>query len=122
MMTAHFSKPDEGALAAGYRLTVEGDEVIVASAYDGAGFLAASGRAALASDPAVFDQIETHKNHRRRGLGRSVMDALSVAASQRGVQRGVLVATPDGRALYTTLGWRSHAYLTTAVIPGDDNG
>lgn len=122
MMTAHFSKPDEGALAAGYRLTVEGDEVIVASAYDGAGFLAASGRAALASDHAVFDQIETHENHRRRGLGRSVMDALSVAASQRGVQRGVLVATPDGRALYTTLGWRSHAYVTTAVIPGDDNG
>jgi len=121
MMIADFSKPDEGALDAGYRLTVEGDEVIVASIHDGAGVLAASGCAALANDHAVFDKIVTDENHRRRGLGRSVMAALSVAAFERGVQHGVLVATPDGRALYTTLGWRLHAYLTTAVIPGDDD-
>jgi hypothetical protein len=31
------------------------------------------------------------------------------------------VATPDGRALYATLGWQIHSLYTTAVIRSDAN-
>jgi GNAT superfamily N-acetyltransferase len=120
MMTAAFSSPDQPALTAGYRLSVEGDSVIGATIYESAGEIAASGKAALANGHAVFDQIVTNESHRRRGLGRVVMQALSAAALAREICRGVLVATPDGRALYATLGWRFQAFLTTAVMAGPE--
>jgi len=121
LMTTKLTRPPAPALADSYRLTVQGENVIVASILDEAGDVAASGKIALADGHATFDQIETDERHRRRGLGRVVMNALSAAAIERGVTEGVLVATPVGRQLYTTLGWRLHAHFTTAVIPGPED-
>jgi len=121
MMTTKLARPPAAAPADGYRLTVQGEDVIVASVIDEAGDVAASGRIALADGHATFDQIVTDERHRRRGLGRVVMNALSAAAVERGVTEAVLVATPVGRELYTALGWSLHAHFTTAVIPGPED-
>jgi GNAT superfamily N-acetyltransferase len=82
------------------------------------GEVAASGRVALAGEFAIYNRVETHPDHRRRGLGRAVMMALEKIANARGVRQGVLVATADGRALYESIGWRMHSLYSTAVIPG----
>lgn len=106
-------------VAASYELTSvrRGSLVdVVVSASDGS--VAASGKAALTGEAAVFDQIETSPQHRRRGLGRSVMAALSTAAQYAGASTGVLVATEDGRALYTALGWTLESPMTAAVRRG----
>ncbi|MGW1343617.1 GNAT family N-acetyltransferase [Kribbella sp. NPDC002412] len=80
--------------------------------------VAARGKAGLAGGCAVFDQIETDRGHRRRGLGRAVMGALSAAAQHAGARTGVLVATEDGRALYSALGWTLSSLMTAAVSRG----
>lgn len=89
---------------------------VVVNAADGS--VAASGKAALTGEAAVFDQIETSPQHQRRGLGRSVMAALSAAAQYAGASTGVLVATEDGRALYSALGWTLESPMTAAVRRG----
>jgi len=80
------------------------------------GLVAAKGRVALVGPFAIYDQIETHEAHRRRGLGSLVMHALREYASDQGVDHGVLVATADGRALYAKLGWEMHSLYTTATM------
>jgi GNAT superfamily N-acetyltransferase len=77
---------------------------------------AARGRAALTGDVAVVDQVETEPDHRRRGLGKQVMEALTDAGVRRGARTGVLVATEDGRALYSALGWSLRSPVTAAVL------
>ncbi len=92
---------------------------------------AASGRAALTTEApgtaadaapappgaaAVFDMIGTEAAHRRRGLGRFLMASLAHRAAELGAGQGVLVAGPDGRALYEALGWRLRAPVTAAVF------
>ncbi|WCD91297.1 hypothetical protein KPP03845_200258 (plasmid) [Streptomyces xanthophaeus] len=71
----------------------------------GDGRLAARGQVGLAGRAAVADQIETAPDQRRRGLGALVMRTLQNAAWEAGAREGVLVGTPDGRALYEALGW-----------------
>lgn len=78
------------------------------------GELAASGQAAIDGAFATFDQIVTVEAHRRRGLGRLVMSALSNAARDAGARQGVLVATEAGAALYKTLGWALVSPVTAA--------
>jgi GNAT superfamily N-acetyltransferase len=82
------------------------------------GELAASGHLALDDRMAIYDRIVTEPAHQRRGLGRVVMQALQTLAHRHGRHGGVLVATPQGRELYTQLGWRMHAPWASAVIPG----
>lgn len=108
------------ALAAGYvqALRAEG-AVLVVDIHDADGELAASGRAALTGGFAVFDKIITDPAHQRRGLGRAVMGALGDRAQALGASRGVLVATPEGRALYEVLGWRFEGRMETVVIPDE---
>lgn len=103
--------------ADGYRYEIEvAPNGYVVTAYaEWNGEAAASGRAFLAGAVAVFDQIVTEPDHRRRGLGRAVMHELALAAAHAGATHGALVATPDGQALYSTLGWRLVSPLTTAV-------
>lgn len=86
---------------------------------DADGEVAATGRIAFPGDLAIYDRIRTHENHRRKGLGRTIMKKLEALSEERGLRRAVLVATPDGRALYETLGWRLHSLYTTAVIPAN---
>jgi GNAT superfamily N-acetyltransferase len=64
---------------------------------------------------AVYDRISVDPGHRRRGLGRRVMRTLEGEVSTR---TGVLVATAEGRALYTSLGWTLHSRYTTAAFDG----
>lgn len=81
----------------------------------GDGSLAASGHAAEHDGVFVFDRIVTEPSHRRRGLGAVVMASLGSARADP-ASRFVLVATPDGRALYQSLGWRIEAPYTTARL------
>lgn len=79
------------------------------------GELAASGHAVEYAGVFVYDRIVTDAAHRRRGLGRVVMAALG-SARRSAASRPVLVATPEGRALYARLGWTLHSPWTTALI------
>ncbi|MEV4332460.1 GNAT family N-acetyltransferase [Streptomyces sp. NPDC049597] len=77
------------------------------------GSFAARGQIAPTGETAVVDQIETAPGHRRKGLGRLVMHTLHNAALEQGATTGVLGGTPDGRALYESLGWQVQAPLVS---------
>ncbi|MFJ9519937.1 GNAT family N-acetyltransferase [Kitasatospora sp. NPDC101801] len=70
-----------------------------------AGHFAARGQTARVGDHAVVDQVETAPERRRKGLGGLVMRTLQGTAYEAGARTGLLVGTPEGRALYTALGW-----------------
>ncbi|MGP3976600.1 GNAT family N-acetyltransferase [Streptomyces sp. 8N114] len=76
---------------------------------------AASGQASVLGGNAVMDRIVTQEAHRRRGLGSLVMRTLTDSAVAAGATLGLLGATPQGRALYETLGWKAHSILTECV-------
>lgn len=117
MMTQSPSDSGERLIPCGYTLTVTSTvPVLIAQVIDSSGFIAASGRVAPVESFAIYDQIQTHDDHRRRGLGSVVMNALRKAALNHGADQGLLVATPDGRALYSSLGWQMHSLYTTAVV------
>ncbi|MFH8382524.1 GNAT family N-acetyltransferase [Kitasatospora sp. NPDC018058] len=80
------------------------------------GHLAARGQAGLAGPVAVPDQIVTAPEQRRRGLGSVVMRTLQSAAYETGARTGVLVGTAAGQALYTSLGWTTHAPMASLVL------
>lgn len=82
------------------------------------GSWAARGQIVATGATAVVDQIATAPEHRRRGLGRLVMGTLTRTALAQGAVTGVLAGTPDGRALYESLGWRVEAPLTSAKFTG----
>lgn len=106
-------------LPKGYVLEMEeGLPVTVAKVLADDGAVAAIGRIVFVNDFAIYDRIETHPAHRRRGLGSIIMKSLESIGAARGITQGVLVATADGNALYTALGWELHSLYTTAVIPG----
>ena len=124
MMTCDDSPfPGNGVLPPGYTLHVDATATrrahVQVRAEDGA--LAAEGHLALDDRLAIYDRIGTDPAHRRRGLGGAVMHALQALARAHGRHAGVLVATPQGRMLYESLGWRVHAPWATAVIPGADD-
>ncbi|MFJ7146993.1 GNAT family N-acetyltransferase [Streptomyces sp. NPDC100445] len=100
----------------GYRVdTWTRDGVTRALVRNRDGAFAARGQVAVTGPTAVVDQVETDPGHQRRGLGRLVMHTLTHVAAQQGAEAGVLGATPDGRALYETMGWRVLAPLTGAL-------
>jgi len=115
--------PGSSALPPGYALQVTDDGArtrrahVLVIAHDGT--LAASGHLALDDQLAIYDRIVTEPAHQRRGLGRTVMQALQTLSHRHGRHGGVLVATPEGRRLYETLGWRMHAPWASGVIPGE---
>lgn len=84
------------------------------------GHWAARGQIAPTGRTAVADQIETSPQHRRRGLGSLVMRTLAAAAVDEGAEIGVLAGTPEGRALYESLGWQVVAGLTSARRKGPE--
>lgn len=111
-------KQVERSMAAGY--TIETDHygaVVEVRIRSGTGELAASGYAAETQDAFIYDRIVTAPEHRRKGLGHAVMAALH-RAKQSHDSPELLVATEDGRALYTILGWRTISPYTTASILG----
>ena len=88
-----------------------------ALALSGRGEPAAEAWAALHGGHAVFDRVCTAPAHRRRGLGRALMGVLGRISADQGAERGVLVATQAGRALYRSLGWQEHCEVTPALRP-----
>ena len=77
------------------------------------GEVAARGQAALSGGDVVFDRIETTPRFRRRGPGGLVMTGLSAWAAENGASTGLLMASVDGRALYSSLGWTEVAPIVT---------
>jgi GNAT superfamily N-acetyltransferase len=124
MMTASLADDESlrGApvLPEGYVASVIDEGTVVrVQVEDATGDLAASGQCALHEESGMFDQIITLESHRRRGLGSAIMKLLSSEAVARGTKYGVLVATKDGLALYSAIGWVVHSPVTSAVIVPD---
>ena len=116
VMRAEGVAPD-GPLAEGYRIEIgRTGAVVAARILSDTGALAASGHAADTADAFVYDRIETDAGHRRKGLGRAVMVALR-SARRNGAGPELLVATEEGKALYTTLGWTVISPYSTASRP-----
>ncbi|SNT36550.1 Acetyltransferase (GNAT) family protein [Asanoa hainanensis] len=100
------------------RVTTDG-EVVVATVVDATGATAAYGRLAPAGEYGVVDRVETAPAHRRRGLGTTVMSALSDQAARDGLRTGILLATDDGRRLYGALGWTVRSEFAAAYVRED---
>ncbi|RKT18625.1 hypothetical protein BX285_3054 [Streptomyces sp. 1114.5] len=109
--------PERPVVPAGHTVTTwERGGVLRVLVRTEAGHLAARGQAGLAGPVAVPDQITTAPEFRRRGLGAVVMRTLQSAAYEAGARTGVLVGTPEGRALYTALGWTTHSPMASLVL------
>jgi len=67
--------------------------------------VAAEGYVAVRGQDAVFDRIETTPGFRRQGLATWVMGELTGYAVGQGATTGLLTASAEGAALYTSLGW-----------------
>jgi GNAT superfamily N-acetyltransferase len=106
--------PERPEVPAGYTLTgwTRGGVSRVLVRTD-AGHFAARGQFARAGAHVVVDQVETAVEHRRRGLGGLVMRTLQNAAYEAGARTGLLVGTPEGRALYSSLGWTVHSPMAS---------
>lgn len=119
LMTVHLrperpERPEHPEVPPGYTLTswTRGgvSRVLVRTR---AGHFAARGQTAQAGAHVVVDQVETAAEHRRKGLGGLVMRSLQGAAYEAGARTGLLVGTPEGRALYTSLGWTMRAPMAS---------
>ncbi|WP_405527537.1 GNAT family N-acetyltransferase [Streptomyces avidinii] len=113
LMSCHLA-PERPEVPAGYTLTswTRGGvaRVLVRTP---AGHFAARGQIARAGAHVVVDQVETAAEHRRKGLGGLVMRTLQSAAYEAGARTGLLVGTPEGRALYSSLGWTVHSPMAS---------
>lgn len=117
VMTGEAFEAADVPLARGYSLQLFRSGVTTAARIvTAAGELAASGHAAESGGFFIYDQIDTAAGHRRRGLGARLMQALR-ATRQSDASTQVLVATADGQALYSSLGWRTRSPYSTAHIP-----
>ena len=107
----------ERPLADGYRIEVRrAGAVIEVRVLSDVGALAASGYAAETPEVFIYDRIVTDAAHRRRGLGHAVMATLR-SARRSVANPELLVATQDGKELYTALGWKTISPYSTASIP-----
>ncbi|WP_457309420.1 GNAT family N-acetyltransferase [Sphingomonas sp. UYAg733] len=112
--------PHTTSLPPGYRIEIDASgPIIEVRILADSGDLAASGFAAEWDGVFVYDRIITDAAHRRLGLGRIVMAALSGERRSRH-SRQILVATDEGRALYMALGWTVQMPFSSAGLPDDD--
>ncbi|MEU6237169.1 GNAT family N-acetyltransferase [Kitasatospora sp. NPDC047058] len=120
LMTAELTGHPQHAPAAPYERVVRTEgRVTAVSLLDPSGAVAARGTVAVVGADAIADRIETDAAHRRRGLGRAVMSALAEAAVSQGARTGLLIASEEGRRLYSSLGWRHEADVLIARGPVD---
>ncbi|MFF5205287.1 GNAT family N-acetyltransferase [Streptosporangium sp. NPDC000396] len=82
-----------------------------------AGEAVARGVMAVVNRDAVAHAIETVPAHRRRGLAGVIMSSLCEWAVVCGAVTGLLIASPEGERLYSSLGWTSQAAILTARMP-----
>ena len=82
----------------------------------------------IATERAMILNVYTEPLHRKRGLARQLVETALTWCQQRGIATVTLHASPDGRPLYTSLGFRatnemrlhmnlSHASATTLPSP-----
>jgi chromate reductase, NAD(P)H dehydrogenase (quinone) len=89
-------------------------DVITATLLGPGGDAAARAKAAVVGTAAIFDQVVTEPTHRRQGYGSMLMSALASECRSRGATTGILVATEQGRLLYSALGWVVTSEVTAA--------
>ncbi|WP_457418837.1 GNAT family N-acetyltransferase [Roseateles sp. P5_E7] len=89
-------------------------DVVTATLLGADGAVAARAKAAVIGTAAVFDQVVTEPQHRRKGYGALLMSRLAAECRARGATRGILVAIDAGRLLYSALGWAVVAEVTAA--------
>ena len=82
--------------------------------------VATEGTAGVLGPIAVFDNVETSTTHRRQGLGRHVMGALTTWAVEQGATTGMLAASADGTRLYRSLGWEPALDMWSLMGVADD--
>lgn len=112
----------ERSLPAGYHMrTLVAGPVACVEIVAESGELAASGHAAETGTAFVYDRIVTTADHRRKGLGGVVMQALRAIRRDEAVPQ-LLVATEEGRALYRSLGWTLLSDYSTGSIPSPPAG
>jgi hypothetical protein len=116
VMTGEGFDAAQRPLAAGYslQLTRYGPTVAARIVTTG-GELAASGYAAESSGVFIYDLIRTEPAHRRRGLAAYLVQTLRTTR-QSSASKQVLVATAEGRELYSMLGWHTLSPYTTAAL------
>ncbi|WP_010186440.1 GNAT family N-acetyltransferase [Sphingomonas sp. PAMC 26605] len=109
--------PPARSLPSGYTLALEEiDHVIAATITAPDGTLGASGYAVETAGVFAYDRIRTSADHQRRGLGHVVMTSLRTQR-RSGASREILVATDQGRALYSSLGWTVQSPYASALSP-----
>lgn len=114
-MTTDLTEHPQHAPAAPYKREVRTEgPVTLVSLHAPSGEVAARGTIAVVGGDAIADRIETDPAHRRRGLGRAVMSALAEAAVSQGARTGLLIASEEGRRLYSSLGWHHKADVLIA--------
>jgi GNAT superfamily N-acetyltransferase len=122
LMTHDGAPAPSASLPPGYRIDVSRQgPAFAATIFSEDGTIAASGFAAEHGRAFVFDRIITHPAHRRRGLGKALMSALGARQRSANTTR-VLVATEEGRALYSSIGWTVASVYSTIVLPDQDAG
>lgn len=75
----------------------------------------ASGSVGIYGEYAIFDGLQTHATHRRSGLGMLMMKTMTAKALDYPVTTGLLLASTEGRRLYSKLGWRTLSPVTVLV-------
>lgn len=109
-------KRSKRLLPKGYAVEVHRDGMVTTvTIRTDEGEVAASGYAAETDGAFVYDRIITALNHRRKGLAGAMMTILRHTKKRQELPE-LLVATEDGRALYTNLGWRTISPYTTALV------
>lgn len=100
------------------RAQITADKLTAAVTHRGA--VVASGQACVAGDTMIADRILTDPAHRRKGLARAVMNALTEYSYRQGARQGVLVASATGQRLYSALGWDYHLRLVVGQGAGPE--
>jgi predicted acetyltransferase len=108
--------PLERRLTEEYRIEIKHDGMVwQARIFSKTGALAASGYAAETREAFVYDRIVTEPQHRRKGLGHALMKNLGAAKRHSQIPE-LLVATEEGMALYSSIGWETISLYSTASI------
>lgn len=68
---------------------------------------------------AVILNVSTRPDYRRQGLGRAIMTTMLDWCRARGIRTVSLQATPDGRPLYLSLGFRPTDELRLSLLEPD---
>ncbi len=120
LMTIDLRTHPRRAPAAGYRVeTSLTGAVLTTTVLHESGETGAQGTMGLTGPDGIADKIATVPAHQRRGLGSTLMGALAEAAVAQGAGRGLLIASEEGRHLYSRLGWRPAADVLIATTPGN---